>query len=271
MRSKRLLTAGLVVILALTLASSGAQTQQQQLEAIVSIQNICQQGTLVIQVIQLTLNGTPLATQFLLPGKQINPGETASFSLKVSAAPNDLAISGTLNNQSFAFKVDQLELNQPVTDREHCLQVVVSLSGQQPGQQPGQKPIQEGQSLDQVLQSLQALGIPISQEGSQASPKLPNLSDPMLLRVISGFSAQLLFVSAPGSLRAVITWDRPTVDLDLIVIGLPGGFCFQLTPPGVLAEICDRAPFGPVLGVVFAVVIINWSATPTAYVLSLSP
>lgn len=267
MRAKNFML--IALLLGVSLVSSSALTQQQQMEATVSITNICSQNVLVIQVIQLTLNGTPIATQFLFPGQQIKPKETFKFTLKVSTTPNDLTIAGALDGQGFTVKIEQLSLNTPITDREHCMEILVSLPGAV--QPPPAKPITSGQSLEQVLGTLQALGIAVSTEGSQTNPKLPNIGDPMLIRVISGSSAQLLFLSAPGTLRAVITWDSPTIDLDLIVIGLPGGFCFQLTPPGVLAEICDRPPSGPVTGVLFAVIIINWSAFPEAYVLSLSP
>jgi len=257
-------------LLGLSIVSSSAQTQQEKLEATVSITNICSQSVLVIQVVQLTLNGAPLATRFIFPGQQINPGETATFTMDVTAVPNDLTISGTLDGQGFAIKIDELVLDTPISDREHCMKILVSLGGEQT-EQPTAKPVVEGQTFEQTLAALQAAGINISTEGSQAAPKLSDVGDPMLLRAIPAFSAQVLFVSSgAGTLRSVISWDQPAVDLDLIVFGLPGGFCFQLTAPGVLAETCDRAPFGPVPGVVFAVLVINWSPVSQAYVLSLS-
>ncbi|MBI1730030.1 hypothetical protein HY229_04450 [Candidatus Acetothermia bacterium] len=137
------------------------------------------------------------------------------------------------------------------------------------GSRPGEKPVAEGQSVDQVLAALGASGVMVKQDGSQTSPKLNNVADPMFLREIDAFSAQVIWVtSGAGTLRSVITWDNPSVDLDLIVIGTGG--CFQLAPPGQLAEVCDRAPFAPVPGFVFAVIIINWSGANQAFVLSLS-
>lgn len=271
MRTKNLLAVGLIVLLVSGFVTSSALTQQQ-VQVTVSISNICKENTLTIQIIQLS-SGNSIDLQTFIPGEQIRAGETRDFTRTLAFTPSRLTIRGVIDQTGFSVTFDPLVLNTPVRDQGEargCLQVTVK-TGDTGGttQPPGQKPVAPGQSLDQVLGSLQGLGVSVSTEGSQANPKLPDVDDPMLLRSIGGFSAQLLFVSAPGTLRSVITWGSPAVDLDLIVIGF--GFCFQLTPPGVLAETCDRAPSGPVPGAVFAVIIINWSATPQAYVLSLSP
>jgi hypothetical protein len=270
MRAKSLLVVGLIALLGSGLASSNALTQQQQVQLTVSISNVCRENTLTITLIQFSSSNNLDVNITVI---QINPGETKDFAKTLAFTPTALTISGAVGQTAFKVTFDPLKLNTTLTDNGEargCLQLIVKTgTGGTTPPPTGQKPIAEGQSLNQVLAAIQGMGVSVSQEGSESNPKLPNVNDPMLLRVISGFSAQLLFVTAPGTLRSVITWDRPAVDLDLLVFGF--GFCFQLNPAGVLAEICDRAPFGPVPGVVFAVLIINWSATPTAYVLSLSP
>jgi hypothetical protein len=272
MKIKNLLFIGLIALLASGFATSSAQTQQQQVSLTVAISNVCTGNTvLTIQAIQLSNSSGASSLQLFPLGEQIQAGQTKEFPKTLNFTPTILTLVGLINQTPFSVKFDPLALNTTLRDdgaARGCLQVVVK-TATGGTTQPGEKPVREGQNLDQVLAALQTLGVSVSTEGSQANPKFPDVDDPMLLRVIGGLSAQLLFVSAPGTLRSVITWDRPAVDLDLIVLGF--GFCFQLTPPGVLAETCDRAPFGPVPGVVFAVLIINWSATATAYVLSLSP
>jgi hypothetical protein len=265
-----LLLLSLLLLIGLTVTSGGAQ---QQVEVVISFTNVCEEISITIQQIVLAA-GRSIDISFLT--LQINPGETVDFTRQLAFTPERMGLQGTFDGQSFSLTVDPLPIGTPFRDQGEvggCLEMLVVVSGgeQPPTPPPGEKPIAPGQSLEQVIEVLQAMGINVRQEGSQTSPKLPNVDDPMLLRAIAGLSAQLLWVSAPGSLRSVISWDNPAVDLDLIVFAFPFGFCFQLNPAGLLAEICDRPPFGPVPGAVFAVLIINWSLTPQAYVLALSP
>lgn len=271
MMFKRLFVVGLVVLLGLGLASSSALTQQE-VEVTLSFTNVCQEALLTLNQIILSAGRS---LDITITNAQIRPGQTVEFSRTLGFTPSRLDVKGGVDSQGFEVTFEPLQFNTPLRDQGEangCLQVVVSVSGgetQPPPPTPGTKPILPGQSLDQVLGAVEALGFSVRREGSQNDPKLGDVSDPMLLRAIPGFSAQLLWVAAPGTLRSVITWDNPAVDLDLLVFGF--GACFQLTPPGVLAETCDRAPSGPVPGVVFAVLVINWSPTTQAFVLSLSP
>ena len=211
---------------------------------------------------------------------------TIPFSSSTSSVPDptSLTVVGSLADVSFRAIFDPVQLNVTVgTDPNTaggCLQILVVDSAQddddnggsptpQPIDPDTSKPVVEGQTLNDVLGTLGANGFPVSIDGSESNPKLGNVGDPILLRAIDGFSAQVVWVSAPGSLRSVITWDNPNVDLDLLVFGL--GACFQLNGTGILAELCDRPFSGPVVGNSFAVVIINWTATPQSYTLSLSP
>jgi hypothetical protein len=271
MMFKRLFAVGVLVVVGLGLASGSALTQQE-VDVTLSFTNVCQDSTLTVNQIILSAGRS---LDITITAAQIRPGQTVEFRRTLGFTPSRLDVKGSVDGQGFEVAFDPLQFNTPLRDQGEangCLQVVVSISGgetQPPPPPTGTKPIIPGQSLDQVLGTLQAMGLSIRTEGSQADPKLGDVSDPMLLRAIPGFSAQLLWVAAPGTLRSVITWDNPAVDLDLLVFGF--GACFQLSPAGVLAEICDRAPSGPVPGVIFGVLVINWSPTTQAFVLSLSP
>lgn len=140
---------------------------------------------------------------------------------------------------------------------------------------PSEKPYYEGQDLDSVEATLESAGVEVRRKGSRTEPGFNfDPDDPMLIGSLMPFQATLLFVASPtGTLRTVLTWDRSTVDLDLIVFGIGGTWCFQTAPAGILSELCDRPPAGPVFSPigVFAVFIINWfSPTSQAYVLAWS-
>lgn len=269
---RRISIVGLGVLVGLGLVSGGALTQSQTVEVQLTFRNVCEQPTLTIQQIALTAGRS---LDLSLVNITIPPGGSARFERRIGFVPARLTLSGQIDGRTFSVEFEPLPTDKPARDpgaAGGCLEVFAVIEGggpSSPQPPPGQKPIFEGQSLQQVLSALQAQGFQIRQEGSEANPKLRDLRDPMFLRAIPAFNAQVLWVSAPGTLRAVIAWDNPVVDLDLLVFGF--GACFQLTPPGVLAELCDRAPSAPVPGIVFAVVIINWSLLPQAYVLSLSP
>jgi len=271
---KRLSLVALVLLLALTLGVGVAVTQQQtQSQATVQITNTCSQSTLTISAIVLA--GPSSKSTQLVFGVALKPGDSKTFTLNVVETPTMLQVAGAVDQRSFVSTFSPLAIGSPQTDRENCLQVLVNVSGGtgQPPTQGGKSGLTAGQTADQVLQQLQLGGLSVRQQGSQSKPKLSDANDPLLLNALSPLSAQLIWVSSSsGTLSSVLTWDQPAVDLDLIVIGIAGTGCFELNPAGILAEICDRAPFGPVISPlgVFAVFIINWSASTQAFVLSLA-
>ncbi len=273
MKFARWLTLGAALLLSFGLISSNALTQsQQQVTVTLTFTNVCDAYLVLTQIVLQSGLSVHVSIQRI----ELPYNQPVELTYQLAFTPQTLTIVGTMNGQDFKAVIDPLPYNEPfrVKETDGCLQVLATLAGEEVPPSPPpptEKPITPGMDLNSVLAVLQAQGVSVRQEGSQTSPKLGDVSDPMLLRAISGFSAQLLWVSAPGTLRSVITWDNPAVDLDLIVFGLPFGFCFQLNPAGILAEVCDRPPFGPVSGTVFAVLIINWSPLPQAYVLSLSP
>ena len=278
MRLPKAFKFGALALLAVVFLYSGsALTQSESQPFEIQLTNVCSQGVISLNLISLEVEGSPFPIQATVTNVQIQPGQTITQNGTTTVTPTRLRVLGSFNGESFAATFEPLQFNVALNDTSvagGCLQALVQFNASNDGggttQPPttGTKPIVSGQTLDQVIASLSANGIPLDVDGSQANPKIGNVDDPQLLRLATAFSAQLIWVSAPGQLRSVINWDNPNVDLDLLVFGL--GACFQLNGTGLLAETCDRAPFGPVVGNVFAVIVINWSAANQAFVLSLS-
>jgi hypothetical protein len=262
----------LTILFVAMLVAGFSQTQAQStitFTAVVS--NVCSQASFSISTIFLFVGFFPTFVDTHVPNLTLLPGQTYSVNGSTSTTPTQLTITGSYNSSAFTASFTPFAFNTNYNNKDiagACMNAIVKTTSDGVGK-PSEKPVAEGQSVDQVLAALGAAGEMIKQDGSQSSPKLNNVADPMFLREIDAFSAQVIWVtSGAGTLRSVITWDNPSVDLDLIVIGTGG--CFQLAPPGQLAEVCDRAPFAPVPGFVFAVIIINWSGANQAFVLSLS-
>lgn len=265
------------LVLGLAFGSSLTQAQVTSIPIEIQLSNVCSQGTIIPLAVIFSAGFSNFAVT--ITGLSLGPGQSYGTEQELPFTPNQLTVQGLFGSTQFSAVFEDFMFNVAYNDPDvagGCLQTTVSAEtgrddgGEtQPTPPTGDKPLAQGQTFEQVLAALATMNIPVDIDGNQTSPKLGNVGDPMLLRSINGFSAQVIWVSAPGSLRSVITWDNPLVDLDLIVIGLPS--CFQLTPPGVLAEFCDRFPYGPAGGLIFPVIIINWTGVNQAYVLSLSP
>jgi len=277
-RSMARLAVLLLLSVGLVAGSALSQSGRQGQTTTITFTNVCSQQTVVVDQIMLT-DGRSL--DVTIQEIVLEPGQSSELEKQLNFTPTRMGLGGNINGQEFSFTIDPLPLNDEFTPQEAqgCLEILVEAPGggtQIPPERD--KPIAQGDNLQTVLNTLSLNGIQSHRvEGSQASPKLNDLNDPMFLRAIPGSSFQLVWVSSgAGQLRSVITWDNPSVDLDLIVFGNAGA-CFQLNGPGILSELCDRAaeaghgPIGgPVAGNVFAVLIINWSGQMQPYVLSLS-
>lgn len=280
MRRESLARLAVLLLLSVGLVAGSAlsQSTQQDQTTTVTLENVCSQPTVVINQIMLT-DGRSL--DVTLREITLEPGQSTQVTKDLSFTPTRLGLGGTINGQEFSFTVDPLPLNETFNPdpAQGCLQILVEAPGGGAEVPPERdKPIAEGDNLQTVLNTLQLNDIESDRvEGSQEDPKLSDLNDPMFLRAIPGSSFQLVWVSSgAGQLRSAVTWDNPSVDLDLIVFGNAGA-CFQLNGPGILSELCDRSAEaghgpvgGPVAGNVFAVLIINWSSQMQPYVLSLS-
>ena len=268
----------LVLGIGLVAGSALSQSSQQEQPTTITFTNVCSQQTVVINQVMLT-DGRSL--DVTLQEFRLSPGQSTELEKQLSFTPTRMGLGGRVGEQQFSFTIDPLPLNETFTPNgaQGCLQINVDAPGGGTQVPPEtEKPVQTGDNLQTVLNTLQLNGIQSHRvEGSQANPKLTDLTDPMFLRAIPASSFQLVWVSSSvGQLRSTINWDNPAVDLDLIVFGNAGA-CFQLNGPGILSELCDRpaepghGPIGgPVNGNVFAVLIINWSGQMQPYVLSLS-
>lgn len=284
---KKILTfSGLIAILAIGLIAAGdALTQTGTTSLFVS--NNCQMSITVSQIVWFN-GSSPIKFELKFPAQSIPSGQTVEFPFSGDSTPTSAQVTGTEGSTPYTLTV---EANG--TAKGECASVSMRVAGQtttRPTTEPteGNVPVPselsglQGMTAQQVLNTLQARGFEVNVQGSEASPKVGDVGDPILLGALSsGFQASAVFVSAPGQLRAAVTYDQPNANVVMIVIG--GGFCLSLSPTfvgvGGLSVSCDRpaimAPFttvggGPVAGFVFLVLTIKLGGPTLPYVLSLS-
>jgi len=272
-------------------STAGVQTQGN--EPTLFMSNNCS-----IQVVVGSLtwfnNNNVARLQLSIPPVSIPSGQTVQFLFDEDGVsdvvPTSVQITGSEGGQDFVLTV---EANN--TASTQCINASYRTGGTQDnggGQTevpnntqvpvPAEVDGLQGLTPDQAIATLQSRGVQVDVQGSQANPKLGNVDDPLILGALgSGFQASAVWVSAPGQLRASITYDQPNANMVLMVIG--GGFCLGLSPTflgiGGLSVGCDRpaalAPFttiggGPVPGFVFLVLTIKLGGPTLPYVLSLS-
>jgi hypothetical protein len=270
---------------ALTQTTSGIQPTQEVVA--VRFDNNCN-SAIFAQTFTFSKDGRDFQTKLILPGVQIPAGTDDQVEFDdLNEVPDAVRVIGTLGNQPFNV---QAFAGDPGVIAD-CATVSLVLPGQTapPSTQPeGQAQLPEDlQGFDTLgpqgaIDALRSRGYDVEEQGSQANPKLGDVSDPILVGALaSGFQATAIWVSAPGQLRAAMSYDQPAANVVLLVFG--GGFCASLSPTFVgvqgLSVACDRpavmAPFttiggGPVPGVVFLVLIVKLGGPTLPYVLSLS-
>lgn len=289
---RRILTLAVVIALlsvgliadqaALTQTTSEVQTQK---DVTVRINNTCR-DTLIAQSFNFS-NGQSTQLKLILPGIQVSGGTSQDLKFDdINFSPTSVVVAGVLGNQNFNATAG---INEPATVNS-CATISLFVGGQTttPPTTGGQAQLPSdfqgfpSLSAEQAIQQLQLMGYSVDVQGSSASPKLGDVSDPLLLGALSsGLTARAIFVSAPGQLRASMLYDQPNANLILMVFG--GGFCASLSPTfvglGGLSVNCDRpaalAPFttiggGPVPGFVHLVLVIKLGGPALPYVLSLS-
>ena len=268
---------------ALTQTTTGVQPQSQDI--IVRIANDCN-STLIAQSFNFS-DGRSSQIKLILPGIQVAAGSTEDIPFDdINLDPTTVVVAGVLGNQNFSATA---AVNDPANVGQ-CANIFLFVGGQTseiPGtsgqaQLPSDFQGFESLSAEQAIVQLQSKGYTVDVQGSAASPKLGDVSDPLLLGALpSGLQARAIFVSAPGQLRAAATYDQSNANVILMVFG--GGFCASLSPtfvgvPGLSVN-CDRpaamAPFttiggGPVAGFVHLVLLIKLGGPTLPYVLSLS-
>ncbi len=271
-------------------STTGVQTQSNNPTLFVS--NQC---SVTVNVAQLSwVDGSTLAKlELKIPATNVPSGQTVEFPFDETGnsdvVPTSVQLAGTEGGQPYNLTV---EANSTATTQ--CISASYRTGGgtQGGGQTevpnntdvpvPAEVSGLQGLTPDQAIATLQSRGAQVDVQGSQANPKLGNVDDPLILGALApGFQASAVWVSAPGQLRASVTYDQPNANMVLMVIG--GGFCLSLSPTflgiGGLSVSCDRpaalAPFttvggGPVPGFVFLVLTIKIGGPTLPYVLSLS-
>lgn len=288
----------LIAILAVSLISTGDALTQSSTTGVQTqangptlfVSNTCSTNALVGQIAWF-VNNTLVRLQIVpttIPG-----GNTAEYPFDEDGddnrIPTTVQVTGSAGGQPFNLTV---EANNTAT--AECVNASYRTGGttdngqsEVPNTQtdvpvPAEVDGLQNLTPDQAIATLQSRGVQVDVQGSQANPKLGNVDDPLILGALaSGFQASAVWVSAPGQLRASVTYDQPNANIVMIVIG--GGFCLSLSPTflgiGGLNVSCDRAaalaPFttiggGPVPGFVFLVLTIKLGGPTLPYVLSLS-
>jgi len=269
---------------AMTQTTSGVQTTTTPT---LTVQNTCTNAT--VSPNQLTwFEGSSAVLFQLIIQPPIGPNESREFEFDGDANITSVQVVGVVTIGSRPTNFD-LTVQANSSAQAECVFASLNTGGQTtPTPESGQvalpNELQGFESLtpDQAIASLQSRGFSTDVQGSQANPKLGDVSDPLLLGALdAGFSARAIWVSAPGQLRASALYDQPGANLVLLVFG--GGFCASLSPTFVglsgLSVDCDRpaimAPFttiggGPVPGFVFLVLLVKIGGPALPYVLSLS-
>jgi hypothetical protein len=268
------------LILALMIAVGYGQAQQP-VQVFVQVSNEGCRGGVQISQFAFLRGSNLLGVKLFAPPVEIAYGETRQFEFELGDAPTAVNIRGTINRQQ------PLEVTAPVGVTEYeCGLIQVSVSGEQPTEGPQLPPelsgIAPGMPPQQVISRLQANGFDLEVQGSEAEPKFGNVDDPLIIGALGpGFLTGVgYWASAPGQLRSAVIFDRPAINMVLLVVSNFGGFCFSITPVGGgLTLFCDRpavlAPSttfggGPVPGTVFLVLVLKLGGPTQPFVLSLS-
>jgi len=268
--------------LVLMVAVGLGQAQQSTVQVFVQVSNEgCRGG---VQIAQFTfIKGSALlAVRLVTPPIEVAYQETRQFEFELNDTPTAVNLRGTIGGQQ------PLDVTAPVGTTEYeCGVIELIVPGEEP--EPTEGPelppelggIAPGMSPQQVISRLQLNGFDLEVQGSEAEPKLSDVSDPLMIGALGpGLTGVGYWVSGPGQLRAVVLGDRPGTNMVLLVVSNFAGFCLSLTPPGGgLTLFCDRpaafAPLttiggGPVPGTVFLVLVLKIGGSTQPFVLSLS-
>lgn len=291
----------LIAILAVSLISTGdaltqsstTGVQTQANDPTLFVSNQCSVTVAVGQIAWFSGN-TLVKLELKVPPTNIPSGQTVEFPFDEEGdsdvVPTSVQVLGTEGGQNFNLTV---EANSTATTQCINASYRTGRTNNDNGQSevpntqtdvpvPAEVAGLQGLTPDQAIATLQSRGVQVDVQGSQANPKLGNVDDPLIIGALaSGFQASAVWVSAPGQLRAAVTYDQPAANVVMLVFG--GGFCLSLSPTflgvGGLSVNCDRAaalaPFttiggGPVPGFVFLVLTIKLGGPTLPYVLSLS-
>lgn len=271
-----------VLGLVLALMVAVGYGQQSTVEALVQVSNEgCRGG---VQIAQFTfIKGSALlAVRLVTPPIEVAYHETRQFKFELSDTPTAVNLRGTIGGQQ------PLDVTAPVGTTEYeCGVIELTIPGEEAGPSEGpQLPpelggIAPGMSPQQAISRLQANGFDLVVQGSEAEPKLSDVSDPLMIGALGpGLTGIGYWVSGPGQLRAAVLGDRPMTNMVLLVVSNFAGFCLSLTPAGGgLALFCDRpaafAPVttiggGPVPGTVFLILVLKIGGPTQPFVLSLA-
>lgn len=224
----------------------------------------------------------------------VRQGQSYTVRQELAVAPTHTVVRGVAGGQPIE---ERVAMGQTV--KFTCGTITTSSLGALPGQPtppsgpqpelpPGMPrlPLSPGMSPTQLLSALQAAGAQVQIQGSQDKPKLGDAQDPILVGALpDGFAALGLWVSTTGSLRVVVSYDRPSAFVWLWVVPVPNFWdtatAWSPWPGGGISVTLDRPQIyqpltqwgnAPVPGTLFFVLLVKWemSPWPFPFVLSLS-
>lgn len=278
-----------IVLIGLALIATGRSSMAVTTR--VRVNNTSCKGPVGIAKFTFQRGGFPVGVKVLSPPRSVELDQTRTFTFELNNRPTAVTIGGR-DDREREFSV-QVEMGEREDYR--CGQITFTAEGEQPPEedqqpQPGQgqarlpsrlQGISPGSSPQEVLNQLRRSGADLEVQGSRNNPKLGNVADPMLIGSLgSGFTATAYWVNGPGQLRAVVTWDRPSSSMVLLVVSSSFNFCASVPPTGGGIEVSCDAPASteplttignaPVPGNTFLVIAVKLSGPAQQYVLSLS-
>lgn len=258
----------------------------------VRVSNTSCKGPVGVSRFTFQRGGFPIGIKALSPPRSVELDQTRTFTFELNNRPTSVNVRG-IDDREQEFTV-QVEMGEREDYR--CGQITAISEGEeQPPEEEEQPPPQQGRarlpsslqgispgsSPQDVLNQLRRSGADLEVQGSRNRPKLGNVADPMMIGSLgNGFAATAYWVNGPGQLRAVVTWDRPSTSMVLLVVSSTNNFCASVPPTGGGIEVSCDAPASteplttignaPVPGNTFLVVAVKLSGPAQHYVLSLS-
>lgn len=286
----------LVAVVLIGLALIATSQTSTAVTARVRVSNTTCKGPVGVSRFTFQRDGFPIGIKALSPPRSVELDRTRNFTFELNNRPTSVTVRG-IDDREQEFSV-QVAMGEREDYR--CGQITAISEGEEPPEEDEQRPPEQGQrqqgrarlpsrlqgispgsSPQDVLNQLRRSGADLEVQGSRNNPKLGNVADPMMIGSLgNGFAATAYWVNGPGQLRAVVTWDRPSTSMVLMVVSSSNNFCASVPPTGGGIEVsCDASAANeplttignaPVPGNTFLVVAVKLSGPPQHYALSLS-
>lgn len=278
----------LVLIVVFTIIATVGQTSMGATVK-VDVRNQRCKGPVEVSQFTFLRGGIPLKIRVLRPAREVELDQTRTFTFELENNPSTVVVTGR-DDRGRKFDA-QVELGQGT---EYSCGIIRARGGEAPdgegqtGAQPGQgqqgfppqlQGLYPGINPQAVITRLRNNGASVEEQGSRNNPKLGNVRDPLMIgNLEAGFTATAYWVQGPGQLRSVVSWDRPSTRMALVVVSTSMDFCASVSPAsGGLEASCDSPTEpqtttgnAPVSGNTFLVSVVKLGGPSQSYVLALS-